>query len=264
MRKVLFVSSAVALLVAFTGSAAQADILDGLVAHWKLDETAAGPVVNEVGTNGTNNGATIGQPGEDLGGAALGGYAYLFDRSASDYVDTNLNNVIPATGDFSLFAWINTTSHTGVGTDYAGYIFSNYTATLNGRSAMQVGNGNFGFFINSNVLSTTAPNVSDGEWHHVGVTRESGAFNLWVDGTPTAVSLSGSISTGTNNWRIGGPQGAPGSGQTRFFNGLIDDVRVYDRALTASDVAKLAPEPSSFLLLALGLLVGLSRRRRRS
>jgi hypothetical protein len=34
--------------------------------------------------------------------------------------------------------------------------------------------------------------------------------------------------------------GATGSGSTRFFNGFIDDVRLYNRALNADEVAELA------------------------
>ena len=79
-------------LVAAVGLPAQA----ALVGHWQLDETAAGPVVNDIGlVDGTNNGATNNQPGRV-------GSAYSFDGT-NDKVNTNLNSVVPATGPMSIF-----------------------------------------------------------------------------------------------------------------------------------------------------------------
>ncbi len=233
MRRV-FVSLTGALFVAFAASALQADIESDLAAHWKLDETTDGPVVNQVGPDGANEGASIGQPGKI-------GTAYSFDRDQAQYVDTNLNDIIPATGDFSLFAWINTTSH-GNPAANTGYIFSNFVPNTGGRSALQVRLGRLGFFVNNSVLITTA-NVNNGKWRHVGVIRQSGDFTLWVDGKEIGV-ISGEIhvnaamGTGTN-WRIGGPHANPPRSE-RHFDGLIDDVRVYHRALTEGAVKELS------------------------
>ena len=46
------------------------------------------------------------------------------------------------------------------------------------------------------------------------------------------------------------------------WRGMLDDIRIYDHALSATEVAALVPEPSSSVLLGIGLLPLLRRRRR--
>ena len=66
---------------------------------------------------------------------------------------------------------------------------------------------------------------------------------------------------------IGNLNGAAGVGNFRFFNGSIDDVRVYDRALSDQEILSLVsapsqlPEPTTGLLLGAGALGIISRRR---
>ena len=46
-----------------------------------------------------------------------------------------------------------------------------------------------------------------------------------------------------------------------FLNGALDDVRIYDVALTQSEIQSLVPEPSTLSLIALSTLILLTRRR---
>jgi MYXO-CTERM domain-containing protein len=115
-------------------------------------------------------------------------------------------------------------------------------------------------------------NIADGEWHHVasvfandgspdvadvlhyvdGVLEERGGF---VD-EPIDTDISELATLVTIGRRT---QGAAQD----YFGGLIADVQIYDKALSAAEVAALVPEPSGFLLalLALGGLWGLRRQR---
>ena len=79
--------------------------------------------------------------------------------------------------------------------------------------------------------------VTDGQWHHVGLVYDSTALkrHLYVDGAEVAV----------DDGFVGGVQSTAGlyvgAGQTldtlTFFSGLIDDVRIYHRALSAEKIA---------------------------
>jgi plastocyanin len=80
--------------------------------------------------------------------------------------------------------------------------------------------------------------AADGKWHHIAVTFAGAKTTgeLWVDGADqgaTALTLAGA-----------GGVGAPGAGETftigsagdRFLAGLIDEVRIFDRPLTADEI----------------------------
>jgi hypothetical protein len=86
--------------------------------------------------------------------------------------------------------------------------------------------------------------VNDGQWHHVAVTFANDGTpdiieaKLYVDGvaqTSFAASLSRTVNTGDNgDLKIGGDV------QSRYFLGQIDEPRIYNRALSGSEMAALA------------------------
>ena len=85
----------------------------------------------------------------------------------------------------------------------------------------------YGFYI----IGTT--NVNDGQWHHFAGVYDGSNITLYVDGAVDATSTAtGTISTNTNNLWIGGNSG----NTTRFWDGWIDDVRIYDTGLTETEI----------------------------
>src|SRR5687768_12498551 len=86
--------------------------------------------------------------------------------------------------------------------------------------------GNLGNYLDSG----QAPSI--GQWQHVAATYDGTTARFYVDGVETASApFAGNLGDG-NSWRIGA-YGAPATG---FFDGLVDNVRIYDRALSASEV----------------------------
>jgi hypothetical protein len=85
----------------------------------------------------------------------------------------------------------------------------------------------------------TIANVLDGQWHHVAAVSSSSGMRVYFDGVERCTNnLNDSISytAGTELW-----VGRHGNGNTdRDFEGRIDDVRVYNRALSATEVQNLA------------------------
>jgi hypothetical protein len=79
--------------------------------------------------------------------------------------------------------------------------------------------------------------VADNEWHHVAGTYDGSNATLYIDGiADTIVEATGKISTNPQNLFLGENSQARG----RYFKGLLDDVCIYDRALSDAEVAQLA------------------------
>jgi hypothetical protein len=81
-------------------------------------------------------------------------------------------------------------------------------------------------------------NIYDGQWHHVTGVYDGTNMFLYVDGTlDVSQPATGSISQNSSPVCIGA-NAIPGVGlePEYFFNGLIDEVSIYNRALTASEI----------------------------
>ncbi|NDL57272.1 hypothetical protein F7O44_09340 [Phytoactinopolyspora sp. XMNu-373] len=85
-----------------------------------------------------------------------------------------------------------------------------------------------------------AGNLADGDWHHVALTRSDESVVLYIDGAAvaTAENLAGSTSAGAQRGVYVGqrPDGV------NPLVGAVGEVYLYDRALSAEDVAALASD----------------------
>jgi hypothetical protein len=194
-----------------------------LIGYWKLDEME-GIVAED--SAGDNNGTLYGDPTWQPTGGKVNG-ALQFDGT-DDYVSTPfiLN---PTTGAFSAFAWIkggalgevviSQTNGTGSGAVWL------YADGLYGKLATKLTDGN----------RFTRPLVSefvitDGEWHQVGVVWDGSRRCLYAGGQEVA-----NDSSALNKLLSCDGGMYIGAGKTldaaEFWSGLIDDVRIYDRAV---------------------------------
>ena len=85
-----------------------------------------------------------------------------------------------------------------------------------------------------------APDVNDGEIHHVvALTRAGVQTELWIDGVLYEVGLNPNIADdrGTHQPLLIGAN--PDTDPLRYWNGLIDDVGVWSRALSPNEIARL-------------------------
>ena len=76
--------------------------------------------------------------------------------------------------------------------------------------------------------------TTTGQWHHIVVTYDGSTVKFYHDnGAPTTSAISrGAIQTSTNSWNIG----ADNNG-ARLWDGDLDEIAIWDRALEATDVA---------------------------
>jgi hypothetical protein len=215
-----------------------------LIAHYKLADNAdTNVVVDETGNNnGTlGNGLNNFTSENSTEGIVEPEHKALSFDGVDDYVEV-ADALIPAStfhNGFTISAWINATT---LGENNSAVI----VGKVNGTSSQQGINfrvGAHAIFLRINAgttINSAAASLKYGVWLHVVVTVTSNAIaNFYIDGvlsgTPNQqVSALSGITT-TNALRIGNRSAAT----DRTFDGSIDDVRIYDHALTADEVANL-------------------------
>jgi len=192
----------------------------GLIAHWRLDETE-GDIAHErvQKLHGTLHGGTMWQPSAGMVNGAL-----QFDGS-DDYLSTPfvLN---PAEGAFSVFAWVK-------GGGPGQVIISQTDGT--GWGSMWLGTDSTGGKLMTTLMFFVIPLqsecvVTDGGWHRVGVVWDGSRRHLYADGQEVAKDT---MDFGAGIRCDGGLHIGAGKGLEAgsFWTGLIDDVKVYDRAV---------------------------------
>ncbi len=107
-------------------------------------------------------------------------------------------------------------------------------------------------FAHDYVYSTK--HISIMEWHHVVAIVENNIPDFYVDGVITGKTVAAFTRTPTGNTN---PLLIGRRDDGLYFNGKIDDVRIYNRALTGQEIWQLytIPEPATLFLLGLGVSV---------
>jgi len=191
-----------------------------LIAHWLLDEAQGGVAYNNAADcDGTLIGGPVWQPD---GGAVDG--ALQFD-GIDDYVSTDfvLN---PADGKFSVVAWIKDGAPGQVVLSQADGLDWLCMDSVDGHLMTELTNS--GRSSVGPMLSQA--NITDGNWHRIGFVWDGSYRHLYLDGIEVAKDaepLSG-LESAEGGLHFGtGSNLASGT----FFSGLIDDVRIYNRAV---------------------------------
>jgi len=221
------------------------------VAHWTFDEDAGLTAYDSAGDNdGTIYGATW-TDGKDEG-------ALSFDGS-NDYVRIPDNQSQQIIGNqITLSAWIKLNGNIGATQER---IICKQQTNQNNWGLELIGNGYVGstgnqiYFHDStgtnryNCISETHLNTN--QWYHIAVTDDGGHIRIYLngeldtatdDGYGIPSSITAPIMIGRTN---------PDS--TFYFKGLIDDVRMYNNALSQAEVTALVPEPATLILLGFGM-----------
>jgi hypothetical protein len=221
------------------------------IAHWTFDEGSGTIAYDSAGSNnGTVTGATW------TTGRIDG--ALSFDGSSDFVMVGDKDNLEQQEFTLSFWAKLNNPSGNWQGGIAKGYIFgavNEYSYTLDFRN----GNARAAITNTSSTAFETNVLIGDTDWHMWSMTAEDGILKLYKDGVPEgSEEYTGTIDydKSHNNFVIG----ARDSGNYAF-NGLIDDVRFYDTALSQSDIQAIMPEPATVLLLGLGGLSLLRKRR---
>ena len=228
----------------------------GLVAHYKFDETAGTVAADELG----NSDATI----EGAVGFAAGvdGGAFSFDGNVANNVSVANAPFLSGEGlggNFTISSWI---SFSDVSTNVGAIIcLVDQAGAANSYTDLsRIGNGAFGGGLDGNLFGRTRVGnaitsatgggaFNDGQFHHVAFTVDTAGstVSVYIDGGLVATTTGVPNIAAFTDLTVGHLDRPNGAGQTDVdaFNGLVDDVQIYDNALNANQVAFLSGNPGS-------------------
>jgi hypothetical protein len=204
---------------------------------WHFDENAG---INTSDSSGNNNHGAI------KGAAWVGGKigpALQFD-GASGYVEVlksaSLDNI---TDEITIMAWVKTPPGTR-GTVIERWLYDPtpdraYVVTIEADGSIQ-------FLLSANGslppagagILTTAGKVSPDTWTHIAVTSNGTTMKAYINGSEdpgTASSPAGGIYKSAANLHVGAWQWGS-TNRNDYFNGTIDEVKIYSRALGANEI----------------------------
>ena len=193
-----------------------------------------GPVAHYSFENGFADSSGHGITGSPLGDAAIvydgGRRSNVLRLDGSDAcVDLGNNALFNWSGSFSAAFWVKVNRWHGA---WDTILKKTNAWALQRQNDQQVA----AFVTWPNYLPTAAPLDADGDWHHVAATYDGVSQKIYLDGTlSVAAANAGAIAVNTNHLFIGAADGT-----ARFFDGWLDDLRIYGRALTAAEIDTLS------------------------
>jgi hypothetical protein len=191
--------------------------------HWKLDDENGIAATDASGNNNTATlyGNTAWIQGKLSGGISLDGMG--------DYLSTSLQQANPQV--FTLSMWFKTTS-TALGKIIG---FSNTQTGISASYDREIlvdasGKVSFRVFNGTAIEVTSTDSYNDGSWHHALSTISASGMALYIDGVLAGSNQNNTAESYNGYWRIGCNSSA------NYFNGQLDDIRIYGTALMADQI----------------------------
>ena len=199
---------------------------DSLVAYWKLDETS-GTRNDSVGSNHLTDNNTVTSAAGKISNAASFDSANLEYLSIADNADVRVGGI-----DFSMSFWMNPGSldvfrailgkRSGAGQDWNLQIYPDDDAVH--------------FEVGGASLLTSGTTLTASTWYHTIIYRDSVNNNYCIvinDGTPSTANNATEITDSAAPFEIGRTLA------TNYYSGLIDEVGLWKRVLSASEITQL-------------------------
>lgn len=203
--------------------------INGLVGYWPFTGNA-----NDASGNG-NNGTV---QGAQLTTDRFGDVNKAYSFNGNDTI-TVVNPVLLPTGNssFTISVWFNSTSWLYRGTVIGWGLGSGAGSEANYIRTDENGGLLHYFWLNDLFASTS--NLS-GSWHHTLVTFNGSQRVIYIDGLLVSSDVSGAVNVSTTPISIGAQQSDPGGFcGSCGFNGKIDDIGIWNRALTPQEISSI-------------------------
>ena len=200
---------------------------ENLVAHWGFEEGSGTTAIDQTGHG--NNGTISGNP--IWGTEGINGKALIFD-GVDDYISMGTTaNLQPS--NITIEGWFNCTSIVGSSPHLAGNSkdFCGYNLYIPSdvkKWAFMTQSGGVFYNVGGN-------EISFGKWYHVAGTYDGSNSKIYINGI-LAGSIIASMYPTTHHSFVVGDHTNPGSYQ---YNGIMDELRVYSVALSASEIEQI-------------------------
>lgn len=202
---------------------------DGLVGYWPFNGNAND--VSGASNNGTVNEATL--TADRFGNSNS---AYNFD-GLNDFISVNPSSSLNIVNNISVSLWFYTTQ-----TGFYGYLVdrdicgvtNDWSLSYNGTSILRIGDGTTDQIINSG-----SNNINS--WHNLVFVRMNDSFKLYIDGTLSSQLPINGLNFQNNQTPIyfGEQVCLPNSVNSPNFKGKIDDIGIWNRALTQEEITNM-------------------------
>lgn len=222
-----------------------------LVSHYPLETITGGATTPDL--SGSNNTATLQPPGSGptLVAGVIGTGAFQFDGT-DDALSTA--NQVAGPDVFTLALWFKT--NTTAGGKFIGFgdnqtgISGNYD-----RHLYMINDGKVIFGCHPGGVRTVVSTASynDNQWHHIAGTLSPAGMKLYVDGVLLVTDATTTGGQGYNGyWKIGRDNlnGWTSTPTSQAFAGTMDEIRVYNVALTDAEITTLASRAPAVSLTA--------------
>lgn len=205
-------------------------LADSPVAYYRLGESSGTTASDETGNYDATyaNSPTLGEAGAISGDSNT---SVLLASASQQYAEIDSSLSITAY-PFTIEAWVKTTATAD--STVGAFVVS---TTNNQMFALRVDASGYAYNYarnTSGVLAESTTAVNDGYWHHiVAVFAASNDRTIYVDGVAEDTHAANVTLPAINRFSIGRMgDSSPGS----YFNGTVDEVAVYDTALSASTI----------------------------
>lgn len=208
---------------------------NGLVGYWKLDESSG------AATDSSGNAHTLTDASATTFAAGKYGNGADLESGSTDYQYIADNAALSITASTSISAWIKPESVTAATLfDIAGKWDG---ADESYRLAQYGDEIRFNVDSNTNYVMTDAANLAAGTWYHIAASynAQTASATIMVNGAIQASTVSGTIPTSIGDdagrFHIGAEDSTAGANS--YYDGIIDEVRLYNRAITESEARSL-------------------------